>query len=334
MELQSFVRCFRWFHPPRLATPDWPAKALACMLGAFARESATATPMSTLQDDHAHGTRLAAIGVLVLSFDALLVRLADTAAANVIFWRGLFLALSVTVALRAVRGRWPWKDIRHGGRLALLLVGLMGVMQMLFVLAIDNTRAANVVVILAVAPLFAALFSGVFLREWIPRRTWIAIVLSILGVGIVFGGAIGAGSWVGDSLALLGAVVVGINFTLLRRLHGVNRLALIAGGGLVTCALALPMGAPTAIAPLSLGVLALMGLVQMPLALVMMTEATRFLPSAEVTLFFTLEAIFGSFWVWLVLAEEPPPATLVGGTLIVATLALHSWIGIRRERAR
>lgn len=286
----------------------------------------------SMQDDHGRGTRLAVIGVLVLSFDALLVRLAEVGAADVIFWRGLFIALSVTIALRVLRGRWPWTELIRGGGLVLLLVGLMGLMQVLFVLAILNTRVANVVVILAAAPLFAALFSGLFLREWILRRTWVAILLSILGIGIVFGGAIGTGSWVGDSLALLGAVVVGINFTLLRRLPGVNRLALIAGGGLVSCLLSLPLGAPTPIPAMSLGVLAVMGLVQMPLALVMMTEATRYLPSAEVTLFFTLEAIFGSFWVWLVLSEEPPPATLVGGTLVVATLVVHSWIGIRNER--
>lgn len=284
------------------------------------------------ENGHSRGTSLAVIGVLVLSFDALLVRLAGTSAANVTFWRGVFIALSVTVALRLLRGRWPWIEVGRGGRLALVLVVLMGLMQALFVLAIMNTRAANVVVILAVAPLFAALFSGLFLREWIPRRTWVAILLSILGIGIVFGGAIGAGSWFGDSLALLGAVVVGINFTLLRRLPGVSRLALVACGGLVTCLVALPMGAPTPISAVSLGVLAVMGLVQMPLALVMMTEATRFLPSAEVTLFFTLEAIFGTFWVWAILGEEPPPATLVGGTLVVATLIMHSWIGIRRQR--
>jgi len=282
--------------------------------------------------DHARGTRLAAIGVLVLSFDALLVRLAEVSAADVIFWRGLFIALSLAFALRVLRGHWPWPAIRGGGRFALLLVALMGVMQVLFVLAILNTRVANVVVILAVAPLFAALFSGLFLGEWIARRTWVAIVLSILGIGIVFGGAIGMGSWLGDSLALMGAVVVGINFTLLRRMPGVSRVALIAGGGLVACLLSLPMGAPTPIPAVSLLILAVMGLVQMPLALVMMTEATRYLPSAEVTLFFTLEAIFGSFWVWAVLGEQPPPATLVGGTLVVATLVMHSWIGIRREQ--
>lgn len=267
--------------------------------------------------------------MVVLSFDALLVRLADADAAQVMFWRGLFIALSVTFALRTLRGRWSWSVIRAGGPLALCLVATMGGNQVLFVAAILHTKVANVVVILTVAPLFAAAFSGLFLREWIGRRTWIAIGLSIIGIAIVFGGSLGGGHWLGDALALLAALVVGANFTLLRYLPGINRLALVGGGGLVLCLVSLPFADPFTVSLPGFTVLAVMGLLQMPLALVMMTEATRYLPSAEVTLFFALEAVFGTFWVWALLAEEPPGATLVGGTLVLATLVAHSWAGLR-----
>lgn len=282
--------------------------------------------------DHRRGTLLAFVGVVVLSFDALLVRLAHTGPAEVMFWRGAFIALSMTIALRLLRGRWSWTAVRDGGRLAVVLIVAMGMMQALFVVAIMTTRVANVVVILAAAPLFAAGLSGLFLREWVAPRTWIAIVLTVLGIVIVFGGSVGGGHWLGDALALLGALVVGANFTLLRYLPGVGRLGLVAGGGLTVCLLSLPFAAPFAVSLHTITVLAVMGLLQMPLALVMMTEATRYLPSAEVTLFFTLEAILGSFWVWALLGEEPPGMTLIGGTVVLATIAVHSWIGLRRER--
>ncbi len=282
--------------------------------------------------DHRRGTLLAFVGVVVLSFDALLVRLAHTGAAEVMFWRGAFIALSMTFALRLLRGRWSWDAVRRGGMLTLALIASMGAMQALFVVAIMNTRVANVVVILAAAPLFAAGFSGLFLREWVAPRTWIAIMMTLLGIVIVFGGSVGGGHWLGDSLALLGALVVGANFTLLRYLPGVSRLGLVAAGGLMVCLLSLPFAAPFAVSLHTITVLAVMGLLQMPLALVMMTEATRYLPSAEVTLFFTLEAILGSFWVWALLGEEPHGLTLIGGTVVLVTIAIHSWIGMRRER--
>ena len=282
--------------------------------------------------DHRRGTLLAATGVTVLSFDALLVRLVQASPADVIFWRGLFIALSVAVALRALRGRWPWQDLRRAGWPAWLLTVTLGLTQMLFVVAIMHTRVANVVVILTAAPLFAAAFSGIFLREWVPARTWAAIVLSIAGIALVFGGSIGGGHWFGDALALLAALVVGANFTQLRRTPAISRLAVVSGGGLVNVLAAIPFAAPAAVGATSMGWLAIMGLVQMPLALVMMTEATRYLPSAEVTLFLVVEAILGTFWVWAALGEEPPGTTLIGGTLVLCTLLGHSWLALRRER--
>lgn len=280
--------------------------------------------------DHRRGTTLAAVGVTVLSFDALLVRLADTTPANVLFWRGLFIAVSVAVALRLVRGRWPWTAVSRAGRPAWVLVVTMALLQILFVTALMHTSVANVVIILTAAPLFAAVFSGLFLGEWVPPRTWLAMLLCIGGIALVFGGSFGTGNWLGDSLALAAAIVVAANLTMLRRSPGISRLALISGGGLLACAAAAVPADPLGVTTAALAVLALMGLLQMPVALVMMTEATRYLPSAEVSLFLVIEAILGTYWVWLILGEEPPGATLAGGALVIATLVAHSWAGMRR----
>ena len=287
-----------------------------------------------LTTDHRRGILLAAVGVTVLSFDALLVRLAASAPADVVFWRGLFIALALTAVFRLLRGRWTWTAVRAAGRSGALLVLSMGLAQILFVAALKSTSVANVVVMLAAAPLFAAIFSGVFLGEWVRTRTWAAMALCLVGIGLVFGGSIGTGNWLGDSLALAAAVAVGANFTILRRSPGVSRLAVIAGGSILACLAALPFAEPAAIGTPALLWLALMGLLQLPLALVMMTEATRYLPSAEVALFLVIEAVLGTYWVWLVLGEEPPGATVLGGALILATLTAHSWLALRGERPR
>lgn len=284
--------------------------------------------------DHRQGTLLASIGVTVVSFDSLLVRLAGVGSVDVIFWRGLFIALSMTVSLRVLRGRWPWETVRAFGWSAIVLAATMGLTQMLFVAAVMHTRVANVVVILASAPFFAAAFSGLFLREWVSPRTWLAMTLCIAGIAIVFGGSLGMGHWLGDSLALVLAIVVGANFTQLRRTPGMSRLAVVAGSGLLSALAVVPFVHPAATPTHSLGVLAVMGLLQMPIALVLMTEATRYLPSAEVSLFLVVESILGTFWVWLVLGEQPPGTTLLGGTVVICTLVGHSWLSLRRERAR
>lgn len=282
--------------------------------------------------DHRKGTLLAATGVAVLSVDALLIRLAAAPAADVAFWRGLFIALSLTAVYRMRRGRWSWRTLLDAGWPAAALVVGFGLMQLFFVAAVSNTRVANAVVILTAAPLFAAAFSGILLREWVPLRTWVAITAAIVGIVVVFGGSLGLGNWLGDLFALCGAVVIGANYTILRRTPGLSRLAAVAGGGLACCLLVVPFSDPVSLSTETMAVLGVMGLIQMPLALALMTEATRYLPAAEASLFFIGEAVLGTFWVWLVLSERPPALTLVGGTLVIATLVIHSWVALNQNR--
>ena len=290
--------------------------------------------MSSSMSGHRRGTLLAVLGVLALSFDGLLVRLAMADGAVVIVWRGLFMALSLTLVLRWLRGVWTWQAVYRGGPPAWLTSVGFACTLVLFVLAILNTRVANVVVILTAAPLFAALFSGLFLREWVPLRTWVAMLLCLAGIVLVFGGSVGFGGWLGDLFALGAAIVVGANLTALRCSPGVDRLAIVAGGGLIACLAALPFAAPTAVTLPGFLALMVMGAVQMPLALACMGEATRYLPSAEVSLFLLVETVLGTFWVWWLLGEDPPGATLLGGGLVLATLAIHSWIGLRAQRGQ
>ncbi|MFO7858947.1 MAG: DMT family transporter [Ectothiorhodospiraceae bacterium] len=282
-------------------------------------------------DAQRRGTLLATMGVVALSFDALLVRLAVADAATVIYWRGLFMALAMTGVLRAWRGVWTWQSLRRSGWAAGATSAGFAATLVLFVLAVLNTRVANVVVILAAVPLFAALLSGVFLREWVPPRTWVAMALCVAGILLVFGGSLDFGGWLGDLFALGAALAAASNFTLLRRSPGTDRLAIVAGGGALAWLLVLPLASPLAVTAPGFAALAIMGLVQMPLALALLGEATRYLPSAEVSLFLLVETVLGTLWVWLFLGEEPPGATLVGGGLILVTLAGHAAWGLYRD---
>ncbi|MCP1675175.1 drug/metabolite transporter (DMT)-like permease [Natronocella acetinitrilica] len=284
--------------------------------------------------DTRRGTVLAAVGTTALSFDGLLVRLAGVPGWDVVFWRGLFIALSMTLVCRLLRRRWVWQAAREGG-IPAFVTGLgYAITMIFFVMAILNTRVANVMVILTAAPLFAALISGIFLREWVPRRTWVAMLLCIAGIIIVFAGSFGLGGWLGDLYALLAAFCFGLNLTILRRHGSVDRMAMVALAGLFACLIAAPFAEPLRIGWDSLFWLAIMGLVQMPLAMGLMAEATRYIPAAEVSLFLLVETILGTLWVWMLLAEEPPSLTVAGGLLIVVTLAVHTWIGWQIARGR
>ncbi|MFI0473296.1 DMT family transporter [Halomonas sp. HMF6819] len=277
------------------------------------------------------GLMIVILGVVFLSFDGLLIRLAATDGFTIVFWRG-FLMFCVLSALCLARRKLS--TLRVHPMASLASATLLGLISALFVLAVMNANVANVVVILSTAPLFAAIFSRLFLGERVALRTLIAIALCMLGMGLVFLGEGAAGMLLGNLFALAAALAIGGNLTVLRRYPGIDTTTVIAGGGLLSAAIAWPMASPLALEAPQFGVLALMGLVQMPLATVLINSATRYLPSTEVALFYLVETALGTLWVWWLLGEEPTASTLAGGVLVITVLMVHAGIGLRRERQR
>jgi drug/metabolite transporter (DMT)-like permease len=72
-----------------------------------------------------------------------------------------------------------------------------------------------------------------------------------------------------------------------------------------------------------------MGLVQMPAALILIAQSTKYLPSPEVSLFLLIETILAPIWVWLFIGEIIPESTFLGGGIILMTIVWHSWAGMR-----
>jgi drug/metabolite transporter (DMT)-like permease len=274
---------------------------------------------------------IAAVGVLVLSFDALLIRLADSSTYNVTFWRGSLTCLATLLLYLCWRKRQHWPATPALWLAGLAIAFFYGVNTWLFVFSISHTSTANTVVILASSPLFAALFSRLLLGERVLRRTLIAIGVSVAGVLVVFAGSDSANSqWLGDLAALTLAASMGVMFTLLRRFQGLPRLPIIAMAGAIAAIISWPLATPLTLEPSSYGWLALMGLVQIPLATLLIMTAPRYLPSTEVSLFMLLETVLGPIWVWLILGETTSVHTLVGGTAILGAISVNTWLALRR----
>ena len=64
---------------------------------------------------------------------------------------------------------------------------------------------------------------------------------------------------------------------------------------------------------------------------VLVTIAPRFITAAEVNLFFLLETIIGPIWVWFIINERPSIETLQGGVIIITTIAIHSFLKLRKN---
>lgn len=265
---------------------------------------------------------LVATGVLIISFDALLVRLAAVDGWNVSFWRGTFMALSMLPL--CWRNSKKIKASKINGKGLWPAAILMAVSTLALVLSFTMTKAANAVVILSASPLFAAIFSQLFLRERCPPKTWFAIFVCIGGIAWVMSGSIGSGNLTGDLLAAVSAICIGGYFTVYRSNSELSPPSVIVRAGIMMALTAFFLATPFSLPFVSYGWLMLAGLVQMPAASLLMAASTRYLPAAEVSLFLLLETILAPIWVWWVIGELPPEATLAGGVLILVTLILHT----------
>ena len=78
-------------------------------------------------------------------------------------------------------------------------------------------------------------------------------------------------------------------------------------------------------------IIPLMCIMCVAIPFVLVTIAPRFIPAAEVNLFFLLETIIGPIWVWLIIKEQPSIETLYGGAIIIVTIAIHSFLKLKNS---
>lgn len=286
-------------------------------------------------------THRQAVGLMVLvtllwSIAGVVTRHLDSARSfEVTFWRSFFTALSLAVGLLAWRGRGLWTSLRDGGRWLWLSGLCWAVMFTAFMLALTLTSVAYVLVTMALGPVITALFSRIFLRFPLPWSTWLAIVVAGLGVAVMFGGESGdgfapAGVLVACCVPLAGAA----NWTVLQRVRQqreVDMLPAVLIGAIVSALITLPLAWPLQASGHDLGLLALLGAVQLALPCLLVVRLSRHLPAAEISLLALLEVVFGVAWAWLWAAEQLSPNVLVGGGMVLLALVAKETAGLRKS---
>ena len=281
--------------------------------------------------DHRKGLLLTFIAVLILSPDALLVRLIQTDIWTLLFWRCLLTSMVMSLFL-AIRYRHRFFHSFYAiGRTGILSALMLTIGSLLFVGSLKQTTAANALVILAAAPVFSSLLSWLILREKILLRTKLAIFACFGGIVLLFSGSLQHGLLLGDLMALGATVMWGAYPVIIRKGKNVNMVPASALGYLGVVPIALFSGAqPLAVTSIDAGLLLLLGGVVLPISFAMISLSPRYLKAPEVSLILLIETILGPIWVWLVLGEVPHSKTLVAGLLILGTLLVHTLLSLRQ----
>ena len=274
--------------------------------------------------EHTRGFALTLIGVLVLTPDTLLIRLIDIDPWTMNLWRGLLMSFSLTASYLLVARGQAWAGIKALGLAGIAVAVIYSINAITFVLAIDHTRVANVLIIIASTPLIAALLSIIFLKERVALPTWLAIAGAMAGVSIVVGDGVRTGTSLGDLLALVTSIALAVALIIIRHNKHVNMIPATAVGALISAMIAMPVAEPLQLEGARLGLMLLLGLVIMPLSFGLITLGPRTIPAPEVALLLLLETVLGPIWVWLVIDEKPSEMTLVGGCVVISAVMLQS----------
>lgn len=262
----------------------------------------------------------------VWSFGGAIARfLSVTDSWTIIFWRSVCAALFLLGFMLQREGRaGTWRMFSSMGWPGIGVAICFATASTAFVVALAYTTVANILLMQAGAPLFAALMTYVLFREKVGAATWAAIAAVMAGVGIMVSSSIqGHVSPVGDSLALLISIAVAGATVLTRRHANVRMMPAVFLGTVICVAVAGPLAGVMRVSASDAALLFVFGALNLALGMIFFVTGVRLLPAALAALIGTAEPVLGPVWVWLVHGEVPTSRTLVGGSVVIVALLLH-----------
>ena len=155
--------------------------------------------------------------------------------------------------------------------------------------------------------------------------------LQFFAVIYIFYDALDSGDFLGNFLGLVVAMGLAIGANIIRSAKKISLVPSAMLGKLMVALIALLFVDQIKLEGNDLIIVPLMCIMCVAIPFVLVTLAPRYITAAEVNLFFLLETIFGPFWVWLVIREQPSIETIIGGTIIIATIAIHSTLALKKN---
>ena len=279
--------------------------------------------------DQQKGSLLAFVAVIFITPDSLFIRLSSVDTWGLVFYRGIIPFFTVFFGMLLIYRLNFFKILMTSGIHGIIYVITFSITNITFVVSIQNTNVANTLVMIATAPMLSAILGSIFLKEPPDKKTLISIIITFLSVIYIFFDSLKLGNFYGDILGFITAIGLAVGAVTIRSAKSKNLVPAAVVGKLLVATFALLFVENFALINQDLIIVPLMCILCVAIPFVLVTIAPRFIPAAEVNLFFLLETIIGPIWVWLIIKEQPSVETLFGGVVIIITIAIHSFLKLR-----
>jgi len=286
--------------------------------------------MKNLSNQH-KGSLLAFVAVMLITPDSIFIRLSNIETWGMLFYRGAIPFIVVLTGLIFFYKNNLFKALVNIGYPGIFYVISFSICNITFIISIQNTNVANTLVMIAMAPMLSAILGSIFLKEIPDRKTWIAIIITLLSVTYIFHDSMEMGNFYGDLFGIITSFGLACNAVIARFAKNRDLVPSAVIGKLCVAIFAFFFVDSFSLIGSDLIIVPLMCVMCVAIPFVLVTIAPRFIPAEEVNLFFLLETIIGPFWVWLVIQEQPSLETIQGGAVIILTIAIHSFLKLRKS---
>ena len=286
--------------------------------------------MKDLSNQH-KGSLLAFIAVMLITPDSIFIRLSNIETWGMLFYRGAIPFVVVLIGLIFFYKNNLLKALVGIGYPGIFYVISFSICNITFIISIQNTNVANTLVMIAMAPMLSAILGSIFLKEIPDRKTWIAIIITLISVAYIFHDSIEMGNFYGDLFGIITSFGLACNAVIARYAKNRDLVPSALIGKLCVAIFAFFFVDSFLLIDTDIIIVPLMCIMCVAIPFVLVTIAPRFIPAEEVNLFFLLETIIGPFWVWLVIKEQPSLETIQGGAVIILTIAIHSFLKLRKS---
>tara|TARA_B100001142_G_scaffold272073_1_gene278890 strand:- start:52 stop:912 length:861 start_codon:yes stop_codon:yes gene_type:complete len=277
------------------------------------------------------GSLLAFVAVMFITPDSIFIRLSNIETWGMLFYRGAIPFVTVLIGLLFFYKSNFLKALLGIGYPGIFYVLSFSICNITFIISIQNTNVANTLVMIAMAPMLSAILGAIFLKEIPDQKTWLAIIITFLAVAYIFHDSIELGNFYGDIFGLITAFGLACNAVLARYAKDRDLVPSAVIGKLCVALFSLFFVESFALVENDIIIVPLMCIMCVAIPFVLVTIAPRFIPAEEVNLFFLLETIIGPIWVWLVIKEQPSIEALQGGLVIITTIAIHSFLKLKKS---
>ena len=277
------------------------------------------------------GSLLAFIAVMLITPDSIFIRLSNIETWGMLFYRGAIPFVVVLIGLIFFYKNNLLKALVGIGYPGIFYVISFSICNITFIISIQNTNVANTLVMIAMAPMLSAILGSIFLKEVPDSKTWIAIIITLIAVSYIFHDSIEMGNFYGDLFGLITAFGLACNAVIARFAKNRDLVPSAVIGKLCVAIFAFFFVDTFSLVGTDLIFVPLMCVMCVAIPFVLVTIAPRFIPAEEVNLFFLLETIIGPFWVLLIINEQPSIETIQGGSIILLTIAIHSFLKLKQS---